>query len=198
MENQAIFLKPKMEHGVASTSTVKPDEREFIVASCASVQVMSKNSVSPEELDTVKASRLSVTAITSNGSTHTTEEAVVYVNDLDMFVTVPLLEVTPTVLYLDTLRRTWGVHTSGKKTKIQISSRLARLHFANKINNFVPIVVLGRSREAHIASSAEDSAAHTKELTPDEEDTTQALGDRLEVRGINRKFGGTKINIFWE
>ena len=62
---------------------------------------------------------------------------------------------------------------------MQISSRLARSQFANTISSCPP-VVLGRSREAHITSSAEDSAAYTKELTPDEEDTTKALRDRLQ------------------
>ena len=47
-----------------------------------------------------------------------------------------------------------------------------------KCDNFVPIVVLGQSSEAHLASSAEDSAASTKEMTPDEYEMTQASRDR--------------------
>ena len=40
-------------------------------------------------------SRLLTTVITANGSIDTTEKATAYVKDLDMFVTVQLLEDTP-------------------------------------------------------------------------------------------------------
>ena len=49
-----------------------------------------------------------------------------------------------------------------------------------KCDKFVLIVVPGRSSEAHLTSSAEDSAESTKELTTNEQETTQASRDRLQ------------------
>ena len=78
------FLSPKMASKVASVSTVNPD---------------GKMELTPEELETVKVSRLS----RAHGLVDTTEEAAVRVKDLDMFVTVQLLEDTPAELSLGKL-----------------------------------------------------------------------------------------------
>ena len=63
----------------------------------------------------------STTVITANESIDTTEKAMVYVKDLDMFVTVQLLEYTPAVLSLENPAKKMGIHTDGKKVKLQIS-----------------------------------------------------------------------------
>ena len=52
------------------------------------------------ELGTVRVSRNATTAISANGEVQTHEEATVYVNELDMFLTVQILEDTPAVLSL--------------------------------------------------------------------------------------------------
>ena len=44
----------------------------------------------------------------------------------------------------------------------------------------MPIVVPGRSSEAHVASSAEDAAESTKELIPDKQEATLASRNRLQ------------------
>ena len=88
------FFKPKIDWRVASTSTVNPDEREFVVDSRAYaydeqdgiVTTQSKCHVFP---------RLFTTA---NGSTDTIEEVTVDVKDVDMFVTIELFEGIPAVL----------------------------------------------------------------------------------------------------
>ena len=72
-----------------------------------------------------------------------------------------------------------GLHTSGKKVKHQILLRMAKI-VPCKCDNFVPIVVPCRSSEAHLASSAEDPAESTEELTPDEQEMTQASRNRLQ------------------
>ena len=60
-----------------------------------------------EGLDTLRRSKNSTVVLTSNGEVQTHEEAQVYVHDLDLFVTVQLLEETPAVLSLwKALRRT--------------------------------------------------------------------------------------------
>ena len=86
-------------------------------------------------------------------------------------------EDTPAVLSLGNSSKKIGIHTSGKKVKDQTLSLMTNLYFA-KCDNFVPIVVLGRSSGAHLTSSAEKSAVSNKELAPDEQETTQASRDR--------------------
>ena len=74
LESEATFFEPKLEWRVASTSTINPDEREFVVESGTSMHLMSKTDLSPEELEAVKVSRLPTTVITASGSIDTTEE----------------------------------------------------------------------------------------------------------------------------
>ena len=64
------------------------------------MHMMSEADLSPEELKTIKVSRIHTTLIAAKGPIDTTEEATVYVKDLDMFVNVQVLEDTPAVLLL--------------------------------------------------------------------------------------------------
>ena len=134
---------------------------------------MSKMDLSPEELERVKVPRLPTTVITASGWTDTTYEATVYAKDLDIIVTVQLLEDTPAVL---TLRKTCEEWKEGHTPNLMKNGKSVSC----KCDNFVPIVVLDRSSEAHLASSAEDSAESTKEMTPDEQEMTQASRGRLQ------------------
>ena len=59
--------------------------------SVASMHVMSKSDLTREEEDTTRKSQEFCMIISANGSVATTEEATVYVRDLDMFVTVQSL-----------------------------------------------------------------------------------------------------------
>ena len=58
------------------------------------MHMVSRKDLNSAELETVRASRNPTTVITANGEVHTSGEATVYVNDLDQFVTVQLLEDT--------------------------------------------------------------------------------------------------------
>ena len=79
---------------------MEPEEREFVVAS---IHMLRKKDLNSAELDTVRVSkkRAKVEKVQTN------EEATVYVKDLDLFVTVHLLEDTPPVLSRTSLRRSW-------------------------------------------------------------------------------------------
>ena len=85
------------------------------------MHMMSKTDLSPEELEAVNVSRLPTTVITANGSIDTTEDAVVYVQDSDMFVAVQLLEDTPAVLSLGNSANQIGHPTTGKKKDTESS-----------------------------------------------------------------------------
>ena len=78
-------------------------ERMFVVDSGASMHMLSKKDSSSDELDTLTRSTNITTVMTAKGEVQTNEEAQVYVQDLDLFVTVQLLDETPRVLSLGKL-----------------------------------------------------------------------------------------------
>ena len=78
-------------------STIEPEEREFVVDSGASMHTISKKDLNSAELETVTTSRSPTTVITANGEVQTYEEASVYVKELDIFLTMKLIEDTPAV-----------------------------------------------------------------------------------------------------
>ena len=68
--------------------------------------MLSRKDLNSAELETVRVSRNSTAVKTAGGEVQTNEEATVYVKGLDLFVTVLLLEDTPSVPSLGkTLRR---------------------------------------------------------------------------------------------
>ena len=111
-------------------------------------------------------------------SIDTTEEALVYVKDLDMFVTVQRFKDTPAVLSLGKLCEESG---NSSKWKGQTPNLTQNGNIEPcKCDNFVPIVVPGRSSEAHLTNSADDPAERTKELILDEQETTLASRNWLQ------------------
>ena len=68
-----------------SPSTIKPEEREFVVDSGASMHMISKKDLNSAELETVTTLRSPMTVITANGEVQTNEEVTAYVRELDMF-----------------------------------------------------------------------------------------------------------------
>ena len=84
-----------------------PEERMFVVDSGASMHMLSKSDLSSDEVDTLRRSRTLVTVVTTNGEVQRNEEAQENVHDLDLFVTVQLLDNTPAVhIAWKALRRT--------------------------------------------------------------------------------------------
>ena len=84
---------------LASTSK-RPEEREVVVDSGASMHMMSKPELSSDELDTLRKSRNPTVVLTANGEVYTNEEARVFAHDSNLFGTVQLVEETPAVLTL--------------------------------------------------------------------------------------------------
>ena len=100
-EKAAFFSSPENRCHLAST--LKPEDREFVVDSVASMHMISKKDLSDAEMDTLTKSCSPTIVITANGEVQTHEEATVYVKELDMFVTMKVLENTPAVLSLGKL-----------------------------------------------------------------------------------------------
>ena len=99
----STFYSPLVECVLPSASTKEPEEREFVVNSGASMHVVSKRDLDSAELETMRISKNPTTVMTANGDVQTREEATVYVKELDIIVTVMLLEETPAVLSLGKL-----------------------------------------------------------------------------------------------
>ena len=96
---RATFLSPS-ENRCLPASSFKPEEREFVVDSGASMHMISKKDLSDSEMDTLTKSCSLTIVITANGEVQTHEEATVYVKELDIFLTMKVLENTPAVLSL--------------------------------------------------------------------------------------------------
>ena len=101
-KDKATFFSPS-ENRCLPASTLKPEEREFFVVSGASMHMISKKDLSDAEMDTLTKSCSPTTVITANGEVQTHEEATVYVKELDILLTLKVLENTPAVLSLGKL-----------------------------------------------------------------------------------------------
>ena len=80
--------------------------------------MLSRKDLNSAELEPVKVFENPTTVLTANGEVQTNEEATLYVKELDLFVTVMLLEDTPAVLSLGKLCEDHGYSyhwTSGQK-----------------------------------------------------------------------------------
>ena len=99
---RAAFFSPS-ENRCVPASTLKPEEREFVVDSGASMHMISKKDLSNAETDTLTKSFSPTIVITANGEVQTHEEAIVYVKELGIFLTMKVLENTPAVLSLGKL-----------------------------------------------------------------------------------------------
>ena len=67
---------------------------------CGGLRTASRKDLNSAELETVRVSQSPTTVVTANGEVLTEEEAKVHVRELDLFVTVMLLEDTAAVLSL--------------------------------------------------------------------------------------------------
>ena len=78
-------------------------QREFVVASGASMHMISRKDLSNAEMDTLTKSCSPTIVITANGEVQTHEEAIVYVKELDIFLTLKALDNTPAALSIGKL-----------------------------------------------------------------------------------------------
>ena len=86
------------ENRCLPASTVKLEEREFVVDFGASMLMISKKYVNDAEMDTLTKSCSPAIVITANGEVQTHQEATVYVKELDIFLTMKVLDNTPAAL----------------------------------------------------------------------------------------------------
>ena len=80
-ERATFFSSPVNRCHLASS--LKPEEREFVVDSGASMHMISKKDLSEAEMDTLTKSCSPTIVITANGEVQTHEVATVYVKEMD-------------------------------------------------------------------------------------------------------------------
>ena len=80
---RTTFFSPS-ENRSLPASTLKPEEREFVVDSGMSMHMISKKDLNDAEMDTLTKSCGPTIVITANGEVQTHEEATVYVKELDI------------------------------------------------------------------------------------------------------------------
>ena len=111
-----------------------------------------KIDLSAAEMDTLTKSRSPTIVITANGEVQTHEEAIVYVKELDILLTMKVLENTPAVLSLGKLcdenRYSYEWINGQKPHLIKDGIRIIC-----NTENFVPIVVPGLSSSSSGSSS---------------------------------------------
>ena len=103
------------------------------------MHMVRKRDLNSAELETMRTSRSPTTVMTANGEVQTREEDTVNVKELDLFVTVMLLEETPAVLSLGKLFEDHGnAHhwTSGQKPHLTRNGKRIDCN----ISNDVPLV----------------------------------------------------------
>ena len=148
----STFFSPS-ENRCLPASSLKPEEREFVVDSGASIHMISKKDLSDAEMDTLTKSCSPTIFITANGEVQTHEEAIVYVKELDIFLTMKVLENTPAVLSLGKLCDENGYSyewINGQKPYLIKDG----IRIICNTENFVPIVVPGLSSSSSGSSSA--------------------------------------------
>ena len=124
---KAAFCSPSDEWVLPAASTIKPEEREFVVHPGASLHMVSKKDLNKAELETLRISKNPTMVMTPKREVLAKEEATVYVRELDLFVTVMLLENTPAVLSLGkNSAKNLGTVVSGRVARNHISSKMAR------------------------------------------------------------------------
>ena len=85
---------------------------------------MSKSDLTPEEKETIQKSKDPSVIMSADGTTRTTEEATIYVCDLDMFVQFHLVKEPPAVLSLGTLCEKTVTRMNIIQVSHHISSRM--------------------------------------------------------------------------
>ena len=99
---RATFLSPS-ENRCLLASNIKSGEREIVFDSGASMHMISKKDLSDAEIDILTKSCSPSIVITAIGEAQTHEEATVYAQELDIFLTMKVFDNTPAVLSLGKL-----------------------------------------------------------------------------------------------
>ena len=123
--------------------------------------MISKKDLSDAEMDTLTKSCSPAIVITANGEVQTHEEAIVYVKELHLFLTMKVLDNTPAVLSLGKLcdeNKYSYEWINGQKPHLMKDG----IRIICNTENFVPIVVPGLSTNSSSRSYSSTSRKHSR------------------------------------
>ena len=149
-QRAAFFSSP--ENRCLPASTLKPEERELLSTAVRQCICSAKKDLSDAEMDTLAKSYNLMIVITANGEVQTHEEATVYVKELEIFLTLTVLDNTPAVLSLGKLCDENGYSyewINGQEPHFIKDG----IRIICNTENFVPIVVPGLSSSSSASSS---------------------------------------------
>ena len=182
---RATFFSPS-ENRCLPASNLKPEEREFVVDSGASMHMISKKDLSDAEMDTLTKSCSPTIVITANGEVQTHEEATVYVKELDIFLTMKVLENTPAVLSLGKLCDENGYSyewINGQKPHLIKNG----IRIPCNTENFVPIVVPGLSSSSSGSSSTSKTPSRQESHSSSSSSTSPSSPTVSEIQTRERE-----------
>ena len=196
-QERATFFSPS-ETRCLPASTLKPEERE-VVDSGASMHMIRKKDLSDAEMDTLTTSCSPTIVITANGEVQTHEEATVYVKELDIFLTMKVLENTPAVVSLGKLCDENGysyewIH--GQKPHLILNG----IRIPCNTENFVPIVVPGLSSSSSGSSSTsrtpmrQESHSSSSSSSSSSSPTVSEIHIRESEDGINSGISPVQVS----
>ena len=154
------------------------------------MHLISKKDLSDAEMDTLTKSCSPTIVITANGEVQTHEEATVYVKELDIFLTMKVLENTPAVLSLGKLCDENGYSyewINGQKPHLIKNG----VRIQCNTENLVPIVVPGLSASSSSGSyqstsrqgshcSTSSSSSSSSPIATSSDNETRGKEDRTE------------------
>ena len=184
---RATFFSPP-ENRCLPASTLKLEEREFVVDSSASLHMISKKDLSDAEMDTLTKSCSPTIVRTANGEVQTHEEATVYVKELDIFLTLKVLENTPAVLLFGELCDENGYSyewINGQKPHL-INNGI-RIQYNTQ--NFVPIVVPGLSSSSSGSLSTSKTPSRQESHSSSSSSTSSSSPTASEIQIREREDG---------
>ena len=152
------------------------------------MHMISKKDLNDAEMDTLTKSCSPTIVITANGEVQTHEEATVYVKELDVFLTMKVLENTPAVLSLGKLCDENGYSyelINGHKPHLIKDG----IRIICNTENFVPIVVPGLSSSSSASSSTSKTPSRQKSHSSSSSSASSSSPTVSEIQIREREHG---------
>ena len=182
---RAAFFSPS-DNRCLPASNLKPEEREFVVDSGASMHMITKKDLNSAEMDTLTKSCSPTIVIIANGEVQTHEEATVYVKELDIFLTMKVLKNTPAILSLGKLCDENGYSYEWINCqKPHLTKNGIRIPCNTE--NFVPIVVPGLSSSSSGSSSTSKTPSRQKSHSSSSSSTSSSSPTVSEIQTRERE-----------
>ena len=152
------------------------------------MHMISKKDLSDTEMDTLTKSCSPTIVITANGEVQTHEEATLYVKELDIFLTMKVLENTPAVLSVGKLCDENGYSyewINGQKPHLIKNG----IRIPCNTENFVPIVVPGLSTSSYGSSSTSKTPSRQESHSSSSSSTSPSSPTESEIQIREREDG---------